>query len=180
MKILIFETKRLILKPISLEDAPQIQNKFPHWEIVKYLNASSIPWPYPDDGAEFFIREIALPKIKTGEVLTWSIFLKDAPEVLIGVISLMNNEDENRGFWIAKEYQNNGYITEASKIVTDFWFNELKKEKIIIPKAKNNIPSRRISQKQNMRLVGTKFKNYLCGESMCEIWEITREEWFNN
>jgi ribosomal-protein-alanine N-acetyltransferase len=44
------ETARLLLRPLQLDDAEQVQILFPHWEIVRYL-ASRMPWPYPPDGA---------------------------------------------------------------------------------------------------------------------------------
>jgi [ribosomal protein S5]-alanine N-acetyltransferase len=44
------ETRRLLLRPLALEDAEQIQRIFPHWDVVRYL-ADRVPWPYPDDGA---------------------------------------------------------------------------------------------------------------------------------
>ncbi len=31
------KTERLILKPLELADAPQIQAHFPQWEIVRYF-----------------------------------------------------------------------------------------------------------------------------------------------
>ena len=43
------ETPRLLLRPLELADAEQIQIVFPHWEIVRYL-APQVPWPYPADG----------------------------------------------------------------------------------------------------------------------------------
>ena len=42
-------TPRLLLRPLQLSDAQQTQLLFPHWEIVKHLNAI-VPWPYPADG----------------------------------------------------------------------------------------------------------------------------------
>jgi len=43
-------------------------------------------------------------------------------------------------------------------------------------KAAVNAASRRISEKQGMRLVGMKEKDYVCGRLPTEIWEITAEE----
>ena len=54
------ETERLLLRPLELSDAEQVQILFPHWEVVKYLNAI-VPWPYPPDGALIYYRDQALP-----------------------------------------------------------------------------------------------------------------------
>ena len=43
-------TERLLLRPLELADADAIQQLFPQWEVVRYLNAL-VPWPYPADGA---------------------------------------------------------------------------------------------------------------------------------
>ncbi len=37
--------------------------------------------------------------------------------------------------------------------------------------------SRRISEKQGMRMVGTEEQDYVSGRLPAEIWEITAEEW---
>ena len=46
----VLETARLLLRPLELVDAEQIQQVFPQWEVVRYLT-DTIPWPYPKDGA---------------------------------------------------------------------------------------------------------------------------------
>ena len=66
------ETPRLWLRPVALDDAPQIQAIFPQWEVVQFL-ASVIPWPYPPDGAATFIQHVLLPAVERIElhVLAW-------------------------------------------------------------------------------------------------------------
>ncbi len=169
-------TQRLILRPLELADHEQAQRLFPQWEVVRYLR-HQVPWPYPADGAYTYSRDVALPQMARGEAWSWNIRLKTAPEQLIGSISLMKDEDENRGFWIAPPWQGQGLATEASDEVTDFWFDVLGIERLRIPKAAENIASRRISEKQGMRLVGTAYRDYVCGSLLTEIWEITRDEW---
>ncbi|MCW0330513.1 hypothetical protein NB704_001902 [Pantoea ananatis] len=51
-------TERLILKPLTLQDADAIQVVFPQWEIVRYL-IDSVPWPYPDGAARDFVANVA-------------------------------------------------------------------------------------------------------------------------
>ena len=55
------QTGRLILRPLALSDAPAIQRHFNNWNIIQNLT-SVVPWPYPDDGAETFIK-LQLEKI---------------------------------------------------------------------------------------------------------------------
>jgi RimJ/RimL family protein N-acetyltransferase len=61
--------------------------------------------------------------------------------------------------------------------VTDYWFNVLGQAVLRVPKAKNNLASRRISKHSGMRVVATKENDYIGGRMLMEIWEITRDEW---
>ena len=58
-------TERLILRPLQLADADAVQQLFPHWDVVRYLNAA-VPWPYPEDGAFAYLRDIVLPAVAAG------------------------------------------------------------------------------------------------------------------
>jgi RimJ/RimL family protein N-acetyltransferase len=171
-----FETSRLLLPPLELADAEQTQILFPHWEIVRYLN-SIVPWPYPPDGAHTWYRDFAIPAMERGEEWHWTLRLKSAPRRLIGSISLMNRENNNRGFWIGLPWQNQGYITEACEAVNDYWFDALKFPVLRAPKALPNIASRRISEKTGMRIVATEERDYVSGRFLSEIWELTAEQW---
>jgi RimJ/RimL family protein N-acetyltransferase len=170
------ETPRLLLRPLELADAPQLQLQFPHWEIVRYL-ATQVPWPYPPDGAYRYIRDMALPSIGRGEAWQWTLRLKSTHDQIIGSIDLRTKENENRGFWLAPPWQRQGLMTEACEAVTDFWFNTLKFPVLRAPKAVPNVASRRISERQGMRLVATEDRDYVSGRFPSEIWEITAEEW---
>jgi ribosomal-protein-alanine N-acetyltransferase len=174
-----FETRRLILRAVTLEDAPAIQELFPHWDVVKYLNAK-VPWPYPADGAYAFLRDVVVPGMTKGELWAWAIMLKGGPDHLIGVINLSTARDENRGFWLGTPWQRQGLITEACEIVTDFWFNALGKDRLRVAKALPNTASRRISEKEGARLIGIETRDYVSGRGPSEIWEITREDWNRN
>lgn len=171
-----FETRRLLLRPLALDDAPAIQVLFPHWEIVRHLS-DRVPWPYPDDGALDFVREIALPGMAQGTDWHWSLCLKTDPERLIGLISLKDDPHENRGFWLGLPWQGQGLMQEATEPVTDFWFDDLGKEVLRIPKAVVNGASRRISEKGGMRKVRQEMRNYVEGRLLSDHWEITAAEW---
>ena len=170
------ETARLVLRPLELADAEQTQVLFPQWEIVRYL-ANRVPWPYPADGARTFYRDHTLPAVERGEEWAWTLRLKSNPGQMIGSISLMKSENNNRGFWIGLPWQRQGLISEASEGVNDYWFDTLRFPVLRVPKAAVNAASRRISEKNGMRVVATEEREYVSGRYLTEIWEITAEEW---
>jgi RimJ/RimL family protein N-acetyltransferase len=170
------ETARLILKPLSLQDAAEIQRLFPRWEIVKHLNAA-VPWPYPADGAMRFLLETALPEMARRESWHWTIRRRAASESIIGMISLTTKPGGNRGFWIDPDWQGQGLMTEACDAATDYWFEVLRQPVLRSPKAIANEASRRISEKQGMRVISREERDYVGGRLPSEMWEITAEEW---
>jgi [ribosomal protein S5]-alanine N-acetyltransferase len=169
-------TSRLVLRPLDLADADAVQVIFPNWEIVRFMS-SSIPWPYPADGALTFIRDIALPAMEKGAEWHWSIRPKQAPAQLVGLITLTDKPDENRGFWLDPAWQGRGLMSEAVAAVTDYWFEILERPVLRAPKAVANVPSRRISERSGMRLIRIEDRDLVSGSVSCEVWEITREEW---
>lgn len=170
------ETPRLLLRPLAIEDAAPVQEIFPRWEIVQYLNAI-VPWPYPADGALTYYRDVALPAVARGEQWHWTLRLRSAPDRIVGAIGLIRGENDNRGFWLVPELQGHGLMTEAVIAVNDYWFDVLGFPVLRAPKAVANVPSRRISEKTGMRHVATVERDLVCGRVPSEVWEITAEEW---
>ena len=68
-------------------------------------------------------------------------------------------------------------MSEACEAVTDYWFDVLKFPVLRVPKAIANQASRRISERQGMRIVATEERDFVSGRLPAEIWEITVEEW---
>ena len=175
-------TPRLILRPLQLSDAQQTQLFFPHWDIVKHLNAI-VPWPYPADGALTYYRDVALPAVERGDEWQWTLRLRQSPEKHIGAISLhrsislQRSRPDNRGFWLGLPWHGQGLMTEAVIAVNDFWFDVLGFPVLRAPKAVGNLPSRRISEKTGMRLIAIEQRDFVSGRCPCEIWEITADEW---
>lgn len=170
------ETRRLLLRPIELADAAQAQALFPRWEIVQYMNPH-VPWPYPPDGALTFFRDVAIPAMERGDAWHWSLRERGAPDQLVGCISLMRGERENRGFWVGQPWQGRGYAAEACEAVVGYWFEVLGFEVLRVAKAVTNEASRRISVSEGMRVVATEERDFVSGRHLAETWELTRAEW---
>jgi [ribosomal protein S5]-alanine N-acetyltransferase len=143
-----------MLLPLELSDADAVQRLFPRWEIVQFMT-SQIPWPYPADGASTFICDHALPAIQRGTAWHRSIRPKVEAERLFGVISLMDKPENNRGFRLDPAWQGRGLMSEASRAVTDYWFETLGRTVLQVPKAVANVRSRRISESSGMRVIKT-------------------------
>jgi len=167
----------LILRPPEIADADQIQQIFPVWEVVRYLAASAVPWPYPEDGAFTYIRDIALPAMARGEEWHWILRERANPGQVMGMVSLMDQEDNHRGFWLGVAFRGKGFMTEAVEAATYYWFRELRRPVLRAPKAIANEGSRKISQRSGMRLIATGERDYVSGKLPAELWEITAEEW---
>ncbi|MBZ9780229.1 GNAT family N-acetyltransferase [Pseudomonas sp. REP124] len=169
-------TDRLVLTPLQLEDAPIIQDLFPQWEVVRYLD-SRVPWPYPEDGALVYVRDIALPAMAAGREWHWMIRMRNDAECTLGSISLFEQPGNNRGFWLAPQWWGKGYMREACRIINAYWFETLSRPVMQVPKAVANHASRRVSEHEGMRLVGVREGNFVCGLMRVEVWEMTRTEW---
>jgi len=166
----------LILRPLAMDDAAQIQRIFPHWEIVRHL-LNIVPWPYPEDGAIRFIRDVALPAMERGEEWHWTLRLRSQPEEVIGAISLRRSERSNRGLWMGLEWQGQGLMSEAAAWTNDYWFDVLGFEVMRVAKSSGNPSSRRISEKQGMRLIGHDVQEFVSGAAETDLWELSAEEW---
>jgi ribosomal-protein-alanine N-acetyltransferase len=99
------------------------------------------------------------------------------PARLIGMISLMTKPDDNRGYWLGLGWQRRGLMTEASALVTDYWFDVLGFAVLRETKALANTPSLRLADRQGMRLIRLENRPFVAGVLPAGIWEITASEW---
>lgn len=175
-----FKTERLILRDVQLSDIPSYQKHFNNWNIIRNLSAG-VPWPYPSDGAEFFVKNVLIPN-QNKNMWSWGIFLASHPQELIGVVDLFKNDrPENRGFWLSEEHWGKGLMTEAVAPVTKFAFEELGFEKLIFSNALGNLRSRRIKEKTGatfFKIVPSQHVDVELNES--ELWELTKDNWLKH
>jgi ribosomal-protein-alanine N-acetyltransferase len=173
------QTSRLILRPIALSDAPAIQRHFNNWNIIQYL-ATVVPWPYPEDGAETFVR-LQLEKIAAREeIYNWVLALRSGDGEAIGNIHFRPWSDSpkgNRGFWLAEPWWNQGLMTEAVTAVNDFAFHTLGVESFHVCNVATNEASRRVKQKTGAEFAGYIELLHHNGQSRAEKWRVSRENW---
>ena len=81
-----FQTERLVLRGVTKTDIPAYEKHFVDYEIIQHL-AVHVPWPYPENGVEWFLDNSVFPtQGKTSWM--WGIFEKNNSTELIGAVHL--------------------------------------------------------------------------------------------
>ena len=148
------ETSRLILRPLTLEDGPTIKQLAGDIRIAK--TTLSVPHPYPDGLAEEWIS--THPKtFQDGRGVVFGICMKSS-KVLIGCISIdgisKTHQRGEVGYWIGCDYWNQGYCTEALKVLISFGFENMNLNKITSRHMAKNPASGKVMLKAGMKQEG--------------------------
>ncbi len=170
------QSKRLLLRPFAVSDAPRVQQLAGDREIA--ATTSLIPHPYPDGEAERWISTHP-QSFANGESARFAITLR-ADSLLIGAIGLEIQPKHNRaevGYWIGRNYWGQGYATEALRVVLTYGFSR-GLHRIWAEHFAHNPSSGRVMQKAGMRHEGT-LRHHMVkwGRAVdCEVYGILSHE----
>jgi len=106
-------TERLVLRPLTLEDAPAFSKLAGEYDIAKMTG--TIPHPFPLYSAEFKIMYLRRQKQRS---LAYPYAITRDGGELIGVIDLFRSAPDAAleiGYWIGKPYWGQGLSTEAAR-----------------------------------------------------------------
>lgn len=170
------EADAIILRPVCLADAPAMQAHFSNWNVIKWIG--DVPWPYPEDGAQSYIQR-RLNEARSREIYFWGIFLKSHPAELIGTIEyrFFENDDENRGFWLAEDHWGKGIMTRAVILTQDYVFFELGKPRLLMRSLATNLASKAIKERTGARVIGQSYGSYHDGTQLEDVWDVTVVSW---
>ncbi len=174
------ETKRLIIRPFSLDDAKDVQRLAGDFAVAE--TTLTIPHPYENSMAEEWIGTHE-KNFQEGTEIVFAITHK-TEKYLIGAIGISNIntkfEKAEIGYWIGKPHWNNGYCTEAVQAVLKYCFVSLKLNKVYAMHFMNNPPSGRIMEKAGMKKEGVLRQNVKKGEKYFDtpVYGILRGEFF--
>jgi [ribosomal protein S5]-alanine N-acetyltransferase len=170
-------TERLALRAVTEADMDAYQRHFVDYEVIRHLSAR-VPWPYPEAGIADFIRGEILPE-QGRDRWVWGLHVRQNDSGLIGVVDLWRQgSPEHRGFWLGRPFWGRGYMTEAVISVTDFAFDELGFDHLILSNAVGNRRSHDIKARTGARLVGVTPQKFVDpAYTHTEIWRLTKAEW---
>ena len=172
------ETERLFLRFFELSDAERVRKLAGDKAISD--TTLHIPHPYEKGMAEEWISTHRI-KFESGESVNFAVILKNTEE-LIGAVGLIIDKGSNRaelGYWISKEYWNQGFCTEAAEAVVDYGFEQLFLHKITASHFSRNPSSGKVMSKIGMKKEGF-LRKHVGKNSKFEdlvVYGILREEW---
>jgi [ribosomal protein S5]-alanine N-acetyltransferase len=143
------ETKRLILRPFTLQDAPVVHELVSAREIADTTLA--IPHPYEQGMAEAWIGSHQ-KGYDEGNSVHFAITVRESSQ-LVGSIGLQIHPIHSyaeMGYWVGVPYWGNGYCTEAVGAVIKYGFEDKGLNRIYAVHFKRNPASGRVMQKNGM------------------------------
>lgn len=139
------ETERLILRPVTLEDAPAMFEYASDEENVRYTFATNKTLEETRNNIALFYLANPLGR--------WGIELKETGD-FIGTIDMhkirLDLKKAAIGYVIHKKYWNQGYTTEANRAVLELAFEEIGMNKLVALHDVDNPASGRVMQKSGM------------------------------
>ena len=153
------KTERLVLRPFSLDDAPELQRLIGDRDVAS--TTAAIPHPYEDGMAEEWIgrRQESFEK---GEMVNFAITHRQ-DGFLIGGIGLVIDKQSERaeiGYWIGKPYWGHGYGTESAQAVLSYGFEALGLNRIHAGHFRRNPASGKVLQKIGMKREGCQRQHF--------------------
>lgn len=156
------ETRRLLLRPPEMRDAPDIARYAGDYDIAKMTML--IPHPYPEPAAEMWIlmrragwantsnRHLVIESVDGGAVCGSAGIFRRAPEA-----------DWEIGYWIAKPFWGRGLATEAGQALIDYARDELAAPVVTAGHYDDNLASGRVLEKLGFRYTGEACEQFCLG-----------------
>jgi RimJ/RimL family protein N-acetyltransferase len=142
-------TKRLLLRPGWIEDAPVLAQAIDDERIAR--NTTRMPWPYSQKDAEEFLSREQDPDFPNFQIIDRTV----DPVRMIGGIGFMEGDGAPElGYWIRADSWNRGYATEAAQAALAAVRSSLGYTRIIAGHFVDNPASGRVLEKLGFRRTG--------------------------
>lgn len=175
------EGRRLILRPLTEQDAPQLfESVHSSRDALRRRLAWARDVQSQEDSLKF-IRKASEDGTKSGQMVFGIFELKSHRH--LGVISLMSvQEADSRaelGYWVRSDRHDKGYATESGRLLLDHAFRKLGLHRVYARIDPANRASRKVLQKLGFRYEGClRDEKSLNGRWVNqECWGLLKDEW---
>jgi len=154
------ETKRLILKMPSLDDAQAMQELLNDKRVSSKL--ASVSYPYHLDDAKNFIQKARDRFFGEDAKHEFGLFLKSSGQ-FIGMCGLAISTKNNHGtlgYWLGYEYWSKGYMTEAVKEIVRYAFEEINLHRVASHHFASNPNSGKVLEKVGLKREGIRKEHF--------------------
>ena len=147
-----FETERLLLKPMSTEDAPfllELLNS-PKW--IKYVGDRNV---HTIEEATNYINTKMIPQLEKLGYSNYTVIRK-TDKVKLGSCGLYDREDlegVDIGFAFLPQYEKLGYAFESASKMKEVAFNQFNLKKLSAITTKENIDSQSLLEKLGLKYI---------------------------
>jgi ribosomal-protein-alanine N-acetyltransferase len=147
-----YETERLIIKPITLDDAAFLLDLYNRPKFIQYIgdkNLRSI------DDAQTYIQNRFLPQLERSGFGNYTITLKENNET-IGAVGIFERDGlpiMDIGYSFLEEYEGKGYAYEAAIKVKEIGMTDFGLEKLSAITSKENVASQKLLGKLGLAYV---------------------------
>lgn len=152
------ETKRLILREMTENDLPALRKILQDEEVMyTYEHAFS-----EEEVIKWF--ENQQRRYREDGFGLWAAVLKDSGEMIgqcgITYQDLGNERVPETGYLFQKKFWHSGYATEAAQACNRYAFDVLDMAEIYFIIRDNNLPSRKVAERNGMEICGSITKHY--------------------
>jgi RimJ/RimL family protein N-acetyltransferase len=144
----VLETKRLVLRAPTLEDAKAVAMLANDRRVAE--NTLRIPHPYRLQDAETFIASVNKGDGEHG----FALILDDGTLIGMCGIARLDGVTPEIGYWLGVPYWGRGYATEAARAVIDYGFAALGHDQLVAGARVSNPASRRVLEKCGFQWTG--------------------------
>jgi len=168
---MILETPRLILRPFREEDIDRFAELMANRDFMRFSLG-----PYTQEQTQDVLQKF-FAWTQAGLPSQFAVIFRRNNE-LIGYCGFFHQEVDGRreieiGYRLDPDYWNRGLASEAARAVRDHAFHDLILPKVISLIHPDNVPSRRVAEKNGMKMEReTVFRGF-----PTQVFAITREQW---
>jgi ribosomal-protein-alanine N-acetyltransferase len=150
-------TERLVLRPYSLADVPDLVRLAGAREVA--ATTLRIPHPYREEDAVDFIASCAAD-FTLDRCARFAVTLRDNGAFCGGVGLRIERwqQQAELGYWLGVPYWGKGYATECAEAVVRFGFETLKLHRVFASHLAHNLASGRV-----LRKIGMQYEGHLRG-----------------